>query len=663
MADKKVFILGVDGMDPKLTRQFVDEGLMPNVAQLIARGSARYDLGMLGGHPTVTPPMWTTLATGAYPCTHGISGFQRIVPGKPTIQGYNLDSRNCEAEPLWNVTVEAGIKTLVFHWPGSSWPPTSKSELLHVIDGTQPAAVNMGVAQIESELVLVASEQTDDTIFREKCATDCNVPCVVTDLKVSDDYFNLADVAGGDEGFELIVLSPDEGQGSMTDAPFDVVLSTVKPAAGWLDRHEDAKEFTALFSKGFIRRPAQILKNDQGIYDRIALYKSKKDEEPFAIVHNNEFCSGVIDVALKDDVYKEVTRNMKVLEIREDGSYVKLWVSAAMMTQNDEVWHPKRLYQSVVSACGYPSPESMLGAADVRLIEECMIENWKVMGQWQSKAIHHLLATEDYGAIFSHFHIVDGCGHMIVKFLKERANSKLTEEQYMHAWRMVYEETDRYIGTFMHMLDEGWTIMVVSDHAQVSPEHEPPMLADSGISVRVMQELGLTALKKDENGNELHEIDWEHTLAIDNGNHILVNLKGRYEHGIVEPEDQYEVEEEIMTRLYGYKDKKTGKRVVSLALRNKDALILGMGGETCGDIIFFLAEGYTYDHADAISTTEGYANTSEGPIFIAAGPGIKEGYTTTRYIREADVTPTMAQLLGVRMPEQCEGAVIYQILA
>lgn len=333
------------------------------------------------------------------------------------------------------------------------------------------------------------------------------------------------------------------------------------------------------------------------------------------------------------------------------------------MIGNDEVWHPKRLYQSVVDACGYPSPESMLGAADVRLIEECMIANWAVMADWQSQALHHLMATEDYGAIFSHFHIVDGCGHMIVQFLKERANSKLSEEQYMHAWRLVYQETDRYVGTFLHLLDEGWTIMLLSDHAQVSPEHEPPMLADSGVSVRVMQELGLTELKRDEQGRELHEIDWAHTLAIANGNHILINLKGRYDHGIVDPADQYEVEEEVMTRLYGYRDKKTGKRVISLALRNKDALVLNMGGDTCGDIIFFLAEGYNYDHADALSTTEGYANTSEGPIFIAAGPGIKAGYTTQRYIREADVTPTMAQLLGVRMPEQCEGAVIYQILS
>lgn len=59
----KVLLLGVDGMDPRLTRKYVDMGIMPNVKQYIERGAAREDLGMLGGHPTVTPPMWTTLAT------------------------------------------------------------------------------------------------------------------------------------------------------------------------------------------------------------------------------------------------------------------------------------------------------------------------------------------------------------------------------------------------------------------------------------------------------------------------------------------------------------------------------------------------------------------------------------------------------------------------
>ena len=146
------------------------------------------------------------------------------------------------------------------------------------------------------------------------------------------------------------------------------------------------------------------------------------------------------------------------------------------------------------------------------------------------------------------------------------------------------------------------------------------------------------------------------------GNHIYINLKGRDKHGIVEPEDKYEVEEEIMTKLYGLRDEQTGKRIIALALRNRDAILLGQGGPEAGDIIFWNAEGYNYDHCDILSTTLGYADTSVSPIFIGAGPGLKPGYTE-RVIRQVDLVPTIAILGGVRMPAQCEGAPVYQILA
>ena len=178
-----------------------------------------------------------------------------------------------------------------------------------------------------------------------------------------------------------------------------------------------------------------------------------------------------------------------------------------------------------------------------------------------------------------------------------------------------------------------------------------------------MEELGLTALKRDEQGNRLPEIDWAHTLAVaQRESHIYVNLKGRNAQGIVEPASQYEVEEEIMTRLYGYRDKKTGKRVIAVALRNKDAVLLGQGGPEAGDIIYWLAEGYNFDHADCLSTTLGDGETSVSPIFIGAGRGFKPGYKTDRIIRQIDFAPTVAVLGGVRMPKNCEGAPVYQIL-
>lgn len=53
------------------------------------------------------------------------------------------------------------------------------------------------------------------------------------------------------------------------------------------------------------------------------------------------------------------------------------------------------------------------------------------------------------------------------------------------------------------------------------------------------------------------------------------------------------------------------------------------------------------DHGESLSTAEGYADTSVGPIFVAAGAGIKEGYEMQLFPREVDVTPTAAVLLGM----------------
>lgn len=252
---------------------------------------------------------------------------------------------------------------------------------------------------------------------------------------------------------------------------------------------------------------------------------------------------------------------------------------------------------------------------------------------------------------------------MIVKFLKDHGHNKLSEETYEDFMREVYAQTDRYVARYLHLLDENWSIFLVSDHAQVASEHEPLMMGDTtGVNVRLMQELGLCDLKRDENGEELYEFDWDKTYAVaQRGNHIYLNIKGRDPYGIIDPKDQYEWEEEIMTRLYNYKHPVTGKRVIALALRNRDAVLLGLGGPESGDILYWNAEGYNYDHCDSLSTTYGCRNTSVGPIFIAAGTGIKQNFKTTRLIRQVDVAPTIAYLGGVRMPAQCEGAPVYQI--
>ena len=663
----KILILGVDGMDPRLTRTFVDEGKMPSTAEFIKRGASRQDLRMLGALPTITPPMWTTMATGAYPMTHGITCFYRQSPESLDTKEYNLTSRNCRAEQLWNVFAEAGKKTLVWHWPGSSWPPSSDSPYLHVVDGTTPGAVNMGSGQVEGELVLVASPAVEGAHFRPKAASDANVPCVLTDLKTEDPLLggkDLADALNNPFGPKLI-LKPEDGENAISDKPFDVVLTQIKPPKNWgFALPEGAKEFTVLLSGGFISRPALILSNEQGVYHLVKLYKDKKTAEPLAVLPHDVFVRDVIDEGVKNEQKYVCNRNMRVIELHADGDYVKLWISAAMDTADDKVFWPKSLYQEVTAHCGYPQPTSMLGGADYTLISKCMGANWEASCDWQARSLNYLLANGGYDVIFSHLHNIDLQSHMIVKFMKDKGRSKLSETEYAKLLEAVYMQTDRYLGKFLHCLDEGWTIFILSDHAAVCPVHTPHALGECiGVNVRVLQKLGYTALKKNDQGEELYEIDWSKTRAVANrGNHIYLNIKGRDAHGIIDPKDQYEVEEQLMTDLYGYRDEETGQRVIALALRNKDAALLGLSGPECGDIIYFVAEGYNIDHGDCLSTTEGYAGTSVSPLFIAAGAGIKPGFVTTRQIRQVDVAPTAAVLGGVRMPRQCEGAPVYQIL-
>lgn len=662
--NNKVLVLGIDGMDPRLTRKYVDAGILPNVKKYIEAGSCREDLMMLGAHPTVTPPMWTTLATGAYPMTHGITEFFAQSTEKPDVMVYNLDSTKCEAEQVWNCFAESGKKTLVWHWPGAAWPPSSDSKNLYVVDGTSPGTVNMARGQVDTEFVVGASEKLQEVTFIRDVKDGVAEPCVLTDLEVDgDDGMDLSETYSSSEMRTIIADFAQSQLNLALSTPMNICQSPIRPASNWAEAPNGAKEFTILLSKGLINRPCLVLQNGEGVYDHIAIYKSKKETEPIAILQKGVFVRNIMDEAIKKEVrYPKCNRDMMLMDLANDGSQLKLYISAAMNAEFDGVWSPKALYQTISTQIGYPPPSFMLDGTNAEMVE-IMLMGWYHIADWQADSLNYLIENEQFEAIFSHYHNIDLQQHKLVDFLSDRGLNKLPFSFYEKAIENVYIQADYYLGKFLHLLDKGWSIMICSDHALVGSKNMPPAIGDmSGLNVGLMEKLGYTVMQVDEEGNKTAEVDWTKTRAFAmQATSIYLNLKGRWDTGIVDPADQYELEEQIMTDLYGYKDPVTGKRVVAMALRNRDAILLGVGGPKAGDIICWTAEGYNYAHADALSTAYGEGDTSCSPIFIAAGAGIKKGYYTTRYIREVDLAPTAAVLGGVRIPAQCEGAPAYQI--
>ena len=125
MSSNKVFVIGLDGMDPSLTKKFLTEGIMPNVQKFIERGcSTREDLVMQGASPN------------HYPANVDIYGY-RYLPGYSRhhlfLESGSIQSLDTMVYALGLPQyvnpnhcgmsfAEAGKKTLVWHWPGSSWP-------------------------------------------------------------------------------------------------------------------------------------------------------------------------------------------------------------------------------------------------------------------------------------------------------------------------------------------------------------------------------------------------------------------------------------------------------------------------------------------------------------------------------------------------------------
>ena len=674
---KKVFILGVDGLDPRYSKKMLREGKMPNLQKFIDAGACREDLVMLGGHPTVTPPMWTTLACGCHSNVHGITGFHRQGSDIDK-QVYNCDSRLSKAEPLWDVLVKQGIKTCVFHWPGNSWPPTCENENLFVLDGSSPGPLGMAACLLSQEYAVVASTEVKEATFLPSATADLAKACIIKPEDIDYDGTDIMSKIAADREHSEIKIDPDDSMGmsgSCMDDRLSIAISPIKEPYGWeAEIPEGAKEFIFLLSKGLIRRPGLILRDENGKYTKVALYKNKKALEPIVVLPHDILVSQIYDQAVTGNgEYKDANYAMKLLSIDEDGNRIEIFVSNGMDMHCDKVFYPKELFTELTENVGHIPPGSITGNHDPEIVTRCMLDTWTANAEWQADALHYMIEKKGVEAIFSHFHSIDIQEHRFIRFMVDTAGYEQGPvERYRKFMDDIYIQCDYYLGKFLHLLDEGWTIIITSDHAQVCPANRPPLLGDSCVNVGVMCELGYTTLKTDENGNPIREIDWEKTKAVANREcNIYLNIKGRNKHtladgsvidGIIDPADKYEVEEQLMTDLYGYRDKKTGKRVVALALRNKDAVLLGYGGPECGDICYWIAEGYNIDHADGLSTTYGECETSLSPIFIAAGKGIKKGYITDRWIRETDVAPTMAVLLGAEMPAQCEGAPVYQIL-
>lgn len=125
-AHERVFLLGIDGLDPDVLKALVDQGLMPNFKRFMDAGSFHpFQIP----NPAQSPVVWSSLATGKNPGQHGVFDFigrdaESYLPrlALNAHKGHDEYTYPIRSQAWWDVTSRHKVPTTVIRWP-MTFPP------------------------------------------------------------------------------------------------------------------------------------------------------------------------------------------------------------------------------------------------------------------------------------------------------------------------------------------------------------------------------------------------------------------------------------------------------------------------------------------------------------------------------------------------------------
>ena len=608
----KVMLIGIDApIAPRLVR-WARQGKLPAIASMLQRGV--FAPNCLVPFPTITPPNWVSIATGAWPGTHGITDFDGHVPGDDLNRTHqNFDGREVKAEPLWRAIERASKRAIVVNYP-TSW--NTGMENGYLIGG-------YGI-QVNSWCDTAPRTSTS--------APGSFILCALADS----------------------VLISTESYPFATEVSF-------RPASGWKDVEHGPKALEAE-ARLVIRRPKNALtpitwhvlidQSEGKGYDTALVARSKDRAGIYACLRVGEWSANVCDTFHTEVGERRAAFKFKLLELAPDGSAFKLFMPGLCDLNGWAV--PAGLERELVSEQGLPTPMSPY---DVWLIEwidnQTLVETADLHNMWLADVSTSLMKNKPWDAFFIHIHTPDSAYHRFLMDLdplttKDPALPAALEEVDL----ALNQSVDRCIGRLLEQADDDTLVVLTSDHgakAKTADFHVEDVLLKADL------------LAYQSEGD--HQVDWGRTKAIGQRYvHIYVNTKGRDPQGIVESGDEYErAREEVIKALHEYVDPKTGLKPIVLALKREDARILGLYGDKVGNIIFAIDPRFGKEHGDVLPTARYGIGDLRG-LFVMAGPGVRQGEVIERTVWLTDIVPTICHLAELPVPRHCEGAIVYQAL-
>lgn len=592
---RKVMIIGLDAAVPTLVAGWMAEGRLPAMAGLAKAGLMGR---LLAPFPTITASNWASIATGAWPGTHGVTDYFVHHPGEQLDRIHSgFNTRECSAEYLWNAAERADKISVLLKWPGS-WPPTLHSGVQ--VDGCGPNYMDEVHDICEERLFSTEPDPFYDPVELAETNLWKNVP--------------------------LSGPAPLEGT---------IILPT---------RHGTTKQYFVLLTGERERS-----------YQRLLISRERDYASALAALHQGEWSAWITETFDTPSGTIAGTVRFRLLELSSDGTKVKLYMPQVFPTSG--FTYPEDLGPELIQRIG-PFIQRTGTAKDRMILDDDeYVEMMEYQHRWFGEAAHYLLGKEDWDIFMMQAHGIDSAQHRYMNAIDILTNrDKAVRDRALGHLGRVYEGADRMIARILERKTDGTLVFVISDHG--AKAH----IADVPVSDILRRAGLLHEHERENPQSGRKAIDWSRTKAVPQRSiHIYVNLRGRDPSGIVEPGDEYEaVREAIVGALMDYRVPETGECPFALALKREDARILGLYGDRVGDVIYALRPQYGMEHGQHLPTSSFGIGTLEA-LFIAAGPGVRSGAQVrpTRWL--IDIAPTVAWYLGIPAPRDADGSIMHEM--
>ena len=540
---RRVLVLGLDGLEPRVVGPMLEAGSLPALARLRAMGG--YSL-VATTFPAQTPVAWSTFATGVNPGGHGIFDFLRRDPATylPDLSLNRYEQKNAfvppkavnlrRGMPLWDLLAQAGIPSTVIRCPCTYPPDKMKGRLL----------AGMGVPDLRGGL-------GTPTFFTTEEAGPPGESERVTRIELKNGQVTTQLVGprlprGGDGSAELrLEVSPAQDQVTVRCGGSSVVVG----------RGEWSEWLKVKFKLGLLQSVAGAVRFFFPLGGNgFSLYASPvnftPDAPPFPISAPWDY-AGELEQAL--------------------GTYY----TAGMV-------------------------EDHTGLLNGRIDESAFLAQCEIVMREREAMLELELARFREGFLFCLFDTPDRLQHLFWRFREpdHPANRSGDDARFRNTIEEHYRRCDRVVDRVLAESNDETLVIVLSDHGFTSFRrgvHLNGWLHSQGLLV-----LEGGVAPGDQNNEFLRGVDWEKTSAYALGlGGIYLNRRFREAKGILSQEDAVRTAAAIQAALPSLGDPVTGAMPVR-GVRRREEIYTGELVAEAPDLLVLFEEGYRASWATAL---------------------------------------------------------------